>query len=166
MRAVNLMVVVGEQEWTEQALHLACTLARQHKGSIFLVKLVPVRHPLMLGTEAAYLNFSGEDERYLEELAATIEDYNVPYQAHVCGYANYQNAVKQIADTLDAAVVFAASPPSAIPFWSELKSWWSGRGLAQHGHLLFTLAPTADEWAQLSAWLNERPLELFLEYSR
>jgi hypothetical protein len=166
MRVANLMVVVGERSWTEQALHLACTLARQHKGAVSLVNLVPVRHPLMLGTDATYLNFTAEAEANLEDLAATIEDYNVPYTVHICGYASYQNAVKQIADTLDAAVVFAPPRSGAIPLWSQVQSLLLGRALVQHGHLLFTLAPNTNDWSQLATWLNGNPLELFLEYSR
>jgi hypothetical protein len=170
MRAANFMVIVGERAWTEQAIHLACTLARQHKGTVSLVNLVPVRHPLMLGTDAAYLNFTAEDEANLKDLVATVEDYNVPYAVHVCGYASYQNAVNQIADTLDAAVVFAAFPSSTIPLWSQVRSWLTGhtlaRNLSRHGHLLFTLAPTTYDWSQLATWLNGSPLELFLEYSR
>lgn len=165
MRVVNLMVVVGERPWTEQVLHLACTLARQHNGSISLVNLVPVRHPLLLGTDAAYLNFTGADEANLQDLAATIEDYNVSYTVHVSGYANYHNAIKQFAATLNAAVVFAAPSPSIIPFWSQIQSWLFSRTLVQHGHILFTLAPTTNEWSQLATWLNGTPLELFLEYS-
>jgi hypothetical protein len=169
MRAANLMVIVGERPWTEQAIHLACTLARQHKGTISLVNLVPVRHPLMLGTDAAYLNFTAEDEAKLRDLAATIEDYNVPYTVYVCGYASYQNAVKQFADTLDAAVVFAAPPSGSFPLWSQVQTWLSAftlaHNLARHGHLLFTLAPTTNDWSRLATWLDGSPLELFLEYS-
>lgn len=169
MHAVNLMVVVGERPWIERAIHLACTLARQHKGTVSLVNLVPVRHPMMLGTDAAYLNFTAEDEAKLRDLVATIEDYNVPYRVHICGYAGYQHAIKQIADTLEATVIFAPPPPGAIPLWSQAQSWLFNhalaRSLARHGHLLITPAPTTNEWSQLGAWLNGTPLELFVEYS-
>ena len=52
MSQSRLLLVMSDSAWTSAALHLACAMARRRQTDIVLLKMVPVRHPVLLGTAA------------------------------------------------------------------------------------------------------------------
>jgi hypothetical protein len=139
MNEPRLMVVMGEMGWTLAAMHLACAISRCGEASVMLLKMVPVRHPLLLGTEAGFLEFTAEDGQALAEMAATAEDYGVPLDVQLFQYVDYWPGVVDAAGQLGATAVIVHSPSSPIPYWQEFRRRWLRRRLASQGQSLFAL---------------------------
>ncbi len=161
MDKTRLMIVMGERAWTLTTLHLACALSRRQGAAIILVKMVPVQHPLLLGTEAGSLNFTAEDAAALEDLVATAEDYGVPLEVQLCQYANYWSAVVDAAEQLNAAAVITHIPPSPFPFWRHFLHWRLRRQLARHQQKLLLvedLSPSLT-WTPSLTWAEDLPLK-------
>ena len=89
MNKSRLLIVMGDVLWTQAALHLVCAMAQRNTSSIALLKMTPVQHPQLLGTDAGLLNFSDDDTQALLEMVATAEDYGTSLDVHVFQYANY-----------------------------------------------------------------------------
>ena len=139
MSESRLLIVMGERAWTLAALHLACAMSRRSQTEVVLLTMVPVRHPLLLGTDAGSLNFTPENAEALKDMAATAEDYGVSLNIEVCQYANYWHAVVDAAEQLGATAVIIHIPHTPIPFWSNLRRWLLRHQLARQQQLLFTL---------------------------
>ncbi len=148
MPPTKLMIVLGERQWTMQALHLACAMARRQDVTLILVKMVPVVHPQMLGTASGNLHFTLQDEQELQEYASTAEDYGVSFELTVCQYASFIHAVVDVAEQLAITAVFAAIPHSHVPFWVPINRWWLRLQLNWHNRHLYTLEPSGGdlEW--------------------
>jgi hypothetical protein len=148
MSESRLLIVMGDRAWTLAALHLACAMSRRSQTEIVLLKMVPVRHPLLLGTEASFLDFAAEDAAALADMAATAEDYGVSLDIQLCPYANYWHAVVGAAEQLEGTAVLTHIPHSAIPYWDNFRRWLLRRQLARQQQLLFTL----DDLAPSLTW--------------
>lgn len=139
MNESRLMIVMGDKAWTFAALHLACAMSRRSQTEVLLLKLIPVRHPSLLGTEAGFLDFAPEDAQVLEEMVATAEDYGVSLDVRLFQYASYWSGVVDAAAQLGAPAVIAHIPPSPIPYWQAFRRWWLRRRLARQQQLFFPL---------------------------
>jgi hypothetical protein len=148
MSESRLLIVMGDRAWTLAALHLACAMSRRSQTEVVLLKMVPVRHPLLLGTDAGSLNFTPEDAEALRDMAATAEDYGVFIDMQICPYANYWHAVVDAAQQLGVTAVIIHMPHTPIPFWGNLRRWLLRRRLAWQQQLLFTL----DDLAPSLTW--------------
>ena len=127
-----IMVEVAAREWTQEALHSACNMARRSHASVALVQMVPVRHPLLLGTQIGYQSLSEAEIERLCSYEETLEDYGVEYSITLFQYATLVGAIVEAADLLNARVVFAALPKNSIPFWPSIRLEGLRRSLAQH----------------------------------
>ncbi len=134
-----LMIVMGDKSWTMAALHLACAISRRSQTKIVLLKMVPVRHPQLLGTDAGSVNVTPEDTAALSDMAATAEDYGVSIDLHLCQYANYWHALVDIAEQLEVTAVIIHMPPSLLPHWRRFRLWLLSCQLAKQHQLLLTL---------------------------
>ncbi|MFZ0548829.1 MAG: hypothetical protein WAM60_25490 [Candidatus Promineifilaceae bacterium] len=139
MKKSRLMIVVGERTWTLAALHLACAISRRSGIDLLLLKMVPVQHPLFLGTTAGLLNYSDEDARILSDMAATAEDYGISLQVQIFQYASYWSGLVDAAGQLGATAVVVQVPSSFIPHLRDLRCRWLRHKLAGRQQLLFTL---------------------------
>jgi len=139
MSKTRLMIVMGDKGWTLAALHLVCAMSRRDVAEVLLLKVIPVRHPLLLGTEAGFLDFAAEDAQALEEMAATAEDYGVSLKVELFQYANYWTGMVDAAAQLGATAVIARIPSSPIPYWQAFRHWWLRRRLAHQQQLFFAL---------------------------
>ena len=148
MSESRLLIVMGDRAWTLAALHLACAMSRRSQTEIVLLKMVPVRHPLLLGTDAGSLNFTPEDAEALRDMAATAEDYGVFIDMQICPYANYWHAVVDAAQQLGVTAVIIHMPHTPISFWDNLRRWLLRRQLKRQQQLLFTL----DDLAPSLTW--------------
>lgn len=139
MCKTRLMIVMGDKGWTLAALHLVCAMSRRDVAEVLLLKMIPVRHPLLLGTEAGFLDFAAEDAQALEEMSATAEDYGVSVKVQLFQYASYWSGIVDAAVQLDVTAVIARIPPSPIPYWQAFRRWWLNRRLARQQQLFFAL---------------------------
>jgi hypothetical protein len=137
----TIAVILGKPEWTAKAIHLACALAHSHRGEVILVKLIPVQHPMDLGTAGGYVNFSRREQRAAREWMAIARDYNTPCKQCVYQYASYVGGVTGVAAGLDAAIVLAEPIHSWLPFWGRFQQWRLRLALAEAGRSLETLQP-------------------------
>ncbi|MBX3059168.1 MAG: hypothetical protein KF770_22090 [Anaerolineae bacterium] len=165
MNTSRLMIVMGETQWTLAALHLACTMSRCDQAELLLLKMLPVRHPLLLGTAGGSLSFTAVDAQLLELMAMTAEDYGFPLEIRHCQYANYWHAVVDAAEQLAVTAVLVHIPASPIPYWQTIRHWWLHRQLTRQRQLLLTLdnlspsltwTPTITLPDDLAATLNQR----------
>ena len=46
----KILVQMAEENWTMEALHLACALARNSNSQVVLLQLIQVPNPSLLGT--------------------------------------------------------------------------------------------------------------------
>ncbi len=91
--------------------------------------MIPVQHTAWLGMDWGYLNFSSKDIRNLEDYQATVLDYGLDCELIRYQYTDFTAAVADVADALDAQIVFANVPASIIPAWRRLQLWWLNRRL-------------------------------------
>lgn len=139
MNKPRLMIIMGDKSWTLAVLHLACAKSQRGETEVLLLKMIPVRHPLLLGTEAGFLDFATEDALALEEMVATAEDYGVSLDVQLFQYARYWPGIVDAAAQLQATAVIVRIPPSPIPYLQALHRWWLRRRLAGQQQLLFAL---------------------------
>ncbi len=139
MKKPRLMIIVGDRAWTLAALHLACAMSRRGETEVLLLKMIPVRHPALLGTEAGFLDFGAEDAAALEEMVATAEDYGVSVNVHLFQYTNYWPGIVDAAAQVQATAVIARIPPPTFSYWQKYRRWWLRRRLARQQQLFFAL---------------------------
>ncbi len=134
-----ILVQMSDRQWTLQAVHLACAMARSNQTTVILLRLTPARHPSYLGTEFGDTPPTYEEYKEIDEYAATAEDYGVEMCLQPMQYVNWLEAVSDAADQLDVETVFAHIPPGRIPYWHRFQKWNLKRQLAAAHRQLFTL---------------------------
>jgi hypothetical protein len=139
MNESRLMIVMDDSAWTLAALHLACAMARRGEATVLLLKMVPVRHPLLLGTEFGLLNFSDDEARILRDAWATAEDYSVSLDVQLFQYVSYWSGIVDAATQFGVTAVIARIPSSPIPYWQAFHHWWLRRQLARQQQLFLAL---------------------------
>jgi hypothetical protein len=132
-----IMVQIANRQWTLDALHRACILARERNAAIALMKMVPVQHVAWLGTEFGNMNFTEQDRADMRDYEATVEDYGIRCSAHVFQFVTLAEAISEAADYVDAQIVFATLPKSIIPFWQQFQLRRLRTLLARHRRELF-----------------------------
>lgn len=141
----TIIVHMGENSWTGQALHLACALARNTGAEIALLRLIPVQHMRWVGTDMVNNDVTSEEYELLRGYAATAEDYGVTMALTNMQYqSGLGEALADAADNLNASVVFAALPESTIPYWHQLQTWLLERRLTGAKRTLYTLEREAN----------------------
>jgi hypothetical protein len=136
-----IMVQMTDGARTLEALHFACALAHGKQDTVALVKMVPVQHIGLLGTELGLMNLTDADCKEIADCQAVAKSYGVEVEAHLFQYTTLAEAVAQAADYVDARIVFAALPQSTIPYWYRLQSWILRRHLTRHHRQLYLLEP-------------------------
>lgn len=133
------MIVMGDRAWTLAVLHLACAMSRRNEAEVVILKMVPVRHPLQLGSTPVSMDLTREDITDLADVAATAEDYGVFLNVQICHYANYWHAVADSARQLQVTAVLVHIPPTPLPFWRNFRRWLLRYQLARQHQLLVNL---------------------------
>lgn len=133
MNTQTIMVQIANREWTLEALHAACLRARNTSAKIALVQMIPVQHATWLGTGWGYLNVTAEEKDAFEDYQATIEDYGLECAPTLFQYATWVEGTLQVAEHLNAQIVFAPKPHSIVPLWSHFQMWMMQRQFAQQG---------------------------------
>jgi hypothetical protein len=112
-----IMLQIAQRDWTINALHAACQMARQIGADLLLVKLVAVQHISWLGTEWGYMDFTRQEQDELAEYWEMIEEYKVHCKLFIYQYAFLITAIAEVAERYSAQAAFATPPPSIIPGW-------------------------------------------------
>lgn len=144
----RIMVNIADRTWTMEALHCACIMARKTSAKIVLMKMIPVQHPGLLGTNLGYINFSYQEQQDVEDYEATIKDYSVEFSSHLFQYMTLGDAISKAAQEVKAQIVFATLPASLIPFWHDFQTQGLRRRLARHQRQLIE-NPSYDSQPQL-----------------
>lgn len=137
-----LIVVLGDPTWSIKAMHLACAMARDSESVVFIIKMVRVNNPLLLGDPAGYVNYSAADRHALQDCEAIAVTYSVPVRQHVCPYADFVAALAGLTTQFDAAVLFASHGNSRFTIWNRYQHW---RMVHAVGRPVYGLNTTADQ---------------------
>jgi hypothetical protein len=145
----KIMVQVTYKNWTMEALHLACAMARDGETSITLVRFMEVGHPSYLGTNMGSIAPTPQEYQELKDYQETAEDYDVELDVCSIQCLSALDVVAQAADELQAEVVFARVPESSIRYWRKFQVWNLERNLKGQQCQLYTL----DKPANVAEWV-------------
>jgi len=154
----TILVQMAEAEWTEEALHLACAMARNTGGSVILLRLFCAQHYSWLGQAFWNEAPSQEESDRLWGYKAIADQYDIDLSIQPMQYATFIEALIDARDQLDTEIVFACIPGSTLPMWQKFQKWNLRRQLAQRHCALYTL----DEPVQaliLETQLNTLPVQ-------
>lgn len=140
----TILVQIGDPEWTMQALHLGCALARSNALTVTLLRLEPVTHPGYLGSGFGAVPPTAAEYHNLYEYADTAEDYGVEVRLLRMTYIGRVAAMVQASDEVDALALFAQLPETWVPGWRRFQTWDLRRRLMAHGRHVYTLHPQDD----------------------
>jgi hypothetical protein len=142
-----ILVQMATDEWTMQALHLACAIARNNDTQVALLRLIQLEHASYLGTCMGDRQPNHDEYQRLREYAATAEDYGIELTVQSMQCLTLLDAVVQAAEQLNAQLVFAHVADSRIPYWHQAQVWNLERRLHSEGRQLFTLEkPVTVNW--------------------
>jgi hypothetical protein len=157
MTTSRILVVIGEEKWTRQAMHLACAMARNLDASVALIRLVPVANPHQLGNIYRSPDVDPNHRALLYELLATAEDYQTKTEIIRLHYASYINGISSAVAELQALALFSPAPRHQSHLWYRFQLWRMRRAVKCP---LYTLDPANQPaWAQ-SPRLAELPKTL------
>lgn len=138
MAETRILVVLGNERWTNQAMHLACAMARNEHTSVALVRPVPVANPEQLGNVDFHPDHTQRLQRTIHEISATAEDYQVSFEVIQLHYSSYINGIRSAAEELNAMAVFAPLSKHRLKIIDRFQTWRFHRALSCP---LFTLDP-------------------------
>jgi hypothetical protein len=123
------LVQMSTREWTMQAVHLACAIARNNGTHVILLRLIPVGHAGYLGTAYGHAAPTAQEEHDVCQYLATAEDYGVTLNVRSMQCITLLDAVVDAAKQLDVDIVFAHVLPSRIVYWQKFQVWMLERRL-------------------------------------
>ena len=153
MNNQTIIVTIGKPDWTMNALHIACPLARGSGKGLLVLRMVPVHNPSLLGTNGDMWNCTCREQAAIDQYASTVEDYGVPPTMVTCQYVNLLNGIVDAAGQLNAGVLFFSYPDTRIAYWRK----WQIRQLRHRLATIRCQLYTLESPAELSAaqeWLN------------
>lgn len=140
----KIVVVAGDEAWTQAALHLAAALAAREGRELLLLKLVPVNNPELLGDVAGLVNFTDEEQAQVKNMMAIAAEYGMFPQLVVCEYSSWLSGVVDAAEQVGAKALFVQLWATAVPFWRTWRVHRLQRQLARLGCRLFALDQIED----------------------
>jgi hypothetical protein len=135
----TVLVQIADQQWTMQAMHLACALARNTKGSVVLLRMMRVRAPYLLGSQLGIASPTDPEMAAITEYSMVAEDYGVKIVLQPMQYESFNIALVQAAEHFNATAIFASLPENPILVWKRLQLWNMRRQLNARKCQLFTL---------------------------
>lgn len=137
-----ILVQMAVREWTMQAMHFACAMARGNDAKVILLHLLPVSDIRQLGTSYGISAPSRQEHADLWEYTNTAEDYDVPFSIQPIQCLSRLDAVVEAAHQYDAQTVFAYIPKSYIPYWQRYQARrLEHRLFAEHRQLYTLMKP-------------------------
>jgi hypothetical protein len=157
----TILVQKADDNWTMQALHLACAMARNTGANVALLRLTQVQHLSYLGTPFGNNPPDHEEQNRLKEYTLTAEDYGVELTHYSMQCTTPLDAVVEAAEQIEARVVFAQVPASRISYWRRFQLWSVKRRMHAGCRELYTLDQPigVQEWApaitvKTAAWVD------------
>lgn len=135
----TILIQMADRQWTEEALHLACAMARSDHSEVMLLNLVPAQHYGWLGTSLGVAGMSSEESSYIWNCKAIAARYGIDLCVQPFQYMTLIGALVDSVDEFDARALFARVPQSAIPLWSRYERWDLRRQMTQRGCALYLL---------------------------
>ncbi len=137
---MNLILVqMADRPWTEEALHLACAMARSTHSQVALLRMLHAQHYGWLGTSLGYEPISAQESETQWLYRKIAHQYGVELCVESMQWMTYVGAMVDASDELDAEVVFASVPATAFPVWRHYLTWDLRRQLKQRNRVLYTL---------------------------
>ena len=134
----TFLVQMAKPRWTEEALHLACAMARTSDADIILLKLMQPQHYSWLGTSFGFEPDASDIEQ-VWRYQAIADSYGVEMNVQPMQYVALVGALVEAAEQIEAQAVFACIPSSIVPLWHQYQVWDLRRQLERHGCSLHTL---------------------------
>jgi hypothetical protein len=106
----TILVQMSDRMWTKQAMHLACSAARNSGCKVVLLYLMYVKNIGLLGTGLGAEPPALSTYEEIDEYAEIAEDYGVELVLQPMTYESLGNALLQAAESLKAVVCFAQIP--------------------------------------------------------
>lgn len=145
MKPQTAVVYGSNQQWTYNALHLACALARTKAMEIALVDMIRVQHLAWLGTGLGCQDHVEQIYNQLHSYEQIAQEYNVPMTIYFHQYySSLADAIVDSARQLDAAVVFATLPDTTLAVWRKYQLRRLENQLMKQRCQLFTLEKPAN----------------------
>ncbi|MBI5931734.1 MAG: hypothetical protein HY862_20660 [Chloroflexi bacterium] len=142
----TIMVQICDRQWTLQALHLACAIARNQQSDVTLVRMIPVQQMTWVGTDLANIPMSRDEQKLVDELQLTAEDYGIKISIRDMQYFTLLEALVEMAESLESKAIFATLPDTSLPYWRRFQMWRLQHQLNRRNCQLYTLEPaTADD---------------------
>ena len=135
----TILVQMADRQWTEEALHLACAMARNTESNVTLMRMIHAQHYSWLGTSLGYEMLSSDESDAIWAYKAVAQKYNVELRVQPMQWISYVGAIVDASDQLDAEVVFANVPQRALPLWRRFEIWDLRRQLEQRQRTLYLL---------------------------
>lgn len=147
----TIVVQMSARQWTLQAMHLACAMARNTHARLVLLHLRPIKNPALLGSDVGLTAPTDSEYDDLDEYKMVAEDYGVSLIVQPMAYESWVDALVQTAEYLNASVVFAHPSEETNIVWRRFQQWqqWNlRRQLESHNCHLYTLdTPVqSEEW--------------------
>lgn len=139
MASEVILICADAPQWTQEALHLAGALSLDTGWPVHLVELVPVDGPTLLGQPVGYRRYSLKQQAQAETYFQTLRDYGIDYAFDRFQFMDRPDAIVQLAEGVDAQVVFATLPHSRFGLWRRFGLWNLRRRLSYAGRRLYTL---------------------------
>ncbi|MCL4250699.1 MAG: hypothetical protein KJ065_21290 [Anaerolineae bacterium] len=134
-----ILVQMADDQWTQRAMHLACTMAQQNKARIVLLWLVSVPNPGWLGAGLSEFIPTKRDTERQAVYTTIARDYGVECMVQRMDYYTLYGALVSAVDLLDAQVVFTKLPRGIFPLWDKFRLWDLRRQLSARDCELHTL---------------------------
>jgi hypothetical protein len=124
-----ILVITGEHNWTQRALHLAGAMARESGAAVVILKMIRAAHLEYLGAGIRESLLSYAEFDALRSYVALVESYGAPAAVEYFEYVDYSGGVACAAEQLSAQIVFAPAPTGFMALFDPLRLWWLRRSL-------------------------------------
>ena len=138
----TILVQMADRQWTEEALHLACAMARNSETptTVTMLRLIYAQNYGWLGTSFGSTDWlTKEDSDLLWGCKAIAEHYEIELLVQPMQWMTYVGAIVDASDDLESGAVFACVPQYKLPFWRKFQIWDLRRQLEKRGRTLYTL---------------------------
>lgn len=125
----TILVITGERNWTQRAVHLAGATARETGASVVILHMVRVAHLEYLGAGAREALLPYDDYNALAEYAAIVDTYGIGVGVDLFEYSDYVGGLLSAAELHAPLAVFAPAPVGPLAFLTRLRLWGLRRAL-------------------------------------
>jgi hypothetical protein len=125
----TILVVTGEHNWTQRAMHLAGAMARETGAAVVILKMIRAAHLEYLGAGLRESLLPYEAFDALRGYVTLVESYGAPAAVEYFEYVDYTGGVLSAVEQLSALAVFAPAPTGTPAVLDPLRLWWLRRSL-------------------------------------